>query len=128
VSGEASWALRLSDSSTASPFISIRQSSASRNGYKENTVTDTVESPITYNDYTQRSVTGSSGIRLKGSIFDRIGYQLALGVEHDINRQFTTYSGTSEIDGLTTFSLTNNGQPYSSQLAVSLMSGYQMAF
>ena len=122
-------------------------------------MTDTVESPVTYNDYTQRSVTGSSGIRLKGSIFDRIGYQLALGVEHDINRQFTTYSGTSEIDGLTTFSLTNNGpskrtrgfgsagvhyqieknqrltsnislreQPYSSQLSVSVMSGYQMAF
>jgi Autotransporter beta-domain len=109
VSGEASWGLRLSDSSTASPFVGIRHSDASRKGYKENTVIDTVESPITYNDYTQRSVTGTSGIRFKGSIFDRIGYQLALGVEHDINRQFTSYSGTSDIDGLTTFSLSNSG-------------------
>jgi hypothetical protein len=99
------------------------------------------------------------GTRIKGSLFDKFGYHLGAGIEYDFGRQFSSFSGSSDIDSLTTFSLSTKDaskrirgvgmagihyqlaksqkltsnislreQPYSSNVAVSMMSGYQVAF
>ena len=141
------------------PFVGIRHSASIRGSYSEVTIPDTVDYPISYNDYSQRLTTASVGARVAVLLSEKFGYQLSAGLESDLSHKNSTYSGSSTISDLETFALVVNGannrtrgfgsaglyyqvdkgqrfianvnvrsQAFTSQTAVSVLAGYQMAF
>ena len=109
LSGELGWGFAVSPSLLATPYIGIRYTDLTRGGYAEGTVSGTVDHPITYNDYHQRLTTATAGVRVAGMLTDKIGYQVGAAVETDLRTQTSSYSGTSDITGLTSFALDTSG-------------------
>jgi hypothetical protein len=122
-------------------------------------VAGVVDFPLSYAPFSQSLTTATTGLRLKGQVTDKIGFQLGLGAEYDLAQKASAYAGASAIPGLDTFALegaqTSNrfrpvgnvglfyqidrterltghvsvrGQAFSSQMAVNVMGGYQVAF
>lgn len=107
--GELGWGSMLSPNMLATPYIGFQISNATRGGYSEETVSGSVDYPVTYNDFYQRLGTATAGIRLAGMFSEKVGYQLGVAIEHDLYQQTSSYSGTSTISGLTAFSLQTDG-------------------
>ena len=109
--------------------------------------------------YSQRLLTATAGLRLKGQLSEQVGYQFGLGGEFDLMHKASPYAGSSALPGLETFSLpfaaaSNHfhavgsaglvfqidrtqrltgdvylrSQAFSSQMAATLVAGYQAAF
>lgn len=159
ISGELGWGFAVSPSMLATPYVGLRYTDATRGGYTEDTVSGTVDYPVSYSDYSQRLTTATIGVRLAGMLTEKVGYQMGAGLEHDLRQQTSAYSGTSSISGLETFAINVDGvknrtrgvgsvgmfyqveknqrlmgnvsirnQAYTSQTAVNVMGGYQIAF
>lgn len=108
ISGELGWGFAFSPTMLANPFVGVRYTEAARGAYTEATTPD-VEYPISYDQYSQRFTTATAGLRVSGMFTEKVGYQIGAAIEHDIQREFSAYSGTSTISGLESFSLDTNG-------------------
>jgi hypothetical protein len=159
VAGELGWAFSLGGTMVATPYGGLRVTESRRGAYSETLVAGSVDDPLSYTAIAQRLTTTSAGLRLRGMLQDRVGYQLGLGGEYDLAQSADAYAGTSAITGLGTFALADTsrsnrfrptgsaglsyqidktqlmttnvsmrGQAYSSQQAVSVLAGYQVAF
>lgn len=104
---ELGYGVRIAPQLVAIPNLGLRYTDAGRSSYTE-WQTDIVLMPLSYNSYAQRLTTGTAGVRLQGFLGSQFGYFVSLGAEYDFARTMDTYSGTSNIDGLTTFSVSTN--------------------
>lgn len=109
ISGELGWGFAVSPSMLATPYVGLRYTDATRGGYTEDTVSGTVDYPVSYSDYSQRLTTATIGVRLAGMLTEKVGYQIGAGIEHDLQQKTSTYSGTSTISGLETFAINVDG-------------------
>ena len=108
--GELGWAFALGTSTLATPFAGLRYTNSTRGAYRETSVAGSVDFPLSYFAYSQRLTTATTGMRIKGLLSDRIGYQIGLGADYDVSRQMSPYVGTSAISTLETFSVTGTGK------------------
>jgi outer membrane autotransporter protein len=93
-----------------SPVAGIRYYSGRANDYTEES-TSSVQAPISYNKVREIAGMAFTGLKLEGNLAQQFRYNLSAGVETDIKRNNPTYSGTSSIYGLTSFSLQGNSSP-----------------
>ena len=126
IGAELAWGFAVSPTMLATPYAGVRYSDATRNSYTEGTVAGTVDYPISYDAYYQRLTTATAGIRLTGMLSDEVGYQASLGGEYDLDHKASTYSGTSTIPGLETFSLANTGASNRARIVASTGVYYQL--
>jgi autotransporter-associated beta strand protein len=90
-------------SSVVSPFIGIRNYDSSTAAYSE-VFSSNVQVPISYSKYSQRATMAFSGLKLEGKLSKDLRYNVSGGLEKDVNVNNPTYSGTSSIYGLNSFS------------------------
>ena len=159
VAGEVGWGFPLEGAATATPYAGLRYTSVVRGAYRESLAPGVVDYPISYKAYSQRLLTATAGLRLKGQLSEQVGYQFGLGGEFDLRRRASPYAGSSALPGLESFSLpfaaaSNHfhavgsaglvfqidrtqrltgdvylrSQAFSSQMAATLVVGYQAAF
>ncbi len=109
VGGELSWGFALDGAKLmVSPYAGVRSVNITRGAYTEQ-ATDDVTFPISYGSYYQHVTAATLGVRLNGALSDKVGYQLGMGGEFDLNHRNSAYTGTSTIPGLETFALANVG-------------------
>ncbi len=107
--GELGYGFATAQAVLATPYVGIRYTTSTRSAYGEETVSGSVDYPISYDSYHQRLTTAVTGIRLAGMLTEKIGYQVGAGLEHDLRRETSKYAGTSSITDLESFSLTTEG-------------------
>jgi hypothetical protein len=105
VAGEVGWGFPLEGAATATPYAGLRYTSVVRGAYRESLVPGVVDYPISYKAYSQRLLTATAGLRLKGQLSEQVGYQLGLGGEFDLRHRASTYAGSSALPGLESFAL-----------------------
>jgi probable HAF family extracellular repeat protein len=104
-SGELGWGIRLSDRWIATPFVGVRFIQTRLGAYSESQ-TAAVEFPITYGAYWQRTTFAIVGVKLDGMLTDNLRMSMELGGEYNLRSKMAAYTGSSNIPGLTNFSLT----------------------
>lgn len=87
-----------------SPVAGVRYYRANMNSYAEE-LTSSVQAPITYDKFSESSTAAFAGLRLDGKITPDFRYNLSGGFEADISKNDPTFSGTSSIYSLNSFSL-----------------------
>jgi hypothetical protein len=107
--GELAYGVPLDETWVAQPYAGLRRSDSQRRGYTE-TVSDSVEYPITYNRFGQQVTSATAGLRLRGAITPEFSLTFGAGMEHDLNSKVDRYSGRSTIPGLETFSINASQQ------------------
>lgn len=107
VSGEVGYGVPVGPTFLMMPFVGLRQVNVERSHYSESFALGEVEYPISYDDFSQKATTGIAGLRFNGMLAERIEFSLAGGVEHDLTRQDSSYSGRSDIPDLETFSFSS---------------------
>lgn len=125
-SAEAGYGIRIKPSIVAIPYVGIRFSDATRDGYTERQ-TDDVTEPLRYDDYSQRLTTALLGLRFHGDITQKLSAYIGLGAEFDLDSQMDAYRGTSNIEGLETFSVATDSSAHRLRAAGSLGLGYKLA-
>ena len=105
VAGEIGWGLALDGETLVTPYLGLRHTLARRGAYGESAVASVVDFPLSYTPFSQSLTTATTGMRLKGQVTDKIGFQLGLGVEYDLAQKASAYAGASAIPGLETFAL-----------------------
>ena len=103
--GEVGWGFALEGAATATPYAGLRYTYVIRGAYGESLVPGVVDYPISYEAYSQRLLTATGGMRLKGQLSDQVGYQLGLGGEFDLTHRASPYAGSSAVPGLESFAL-----------------------
>lgn len=81
----------------ASPYIGLRYSKISADGYTEGETSD-VTIPLTYAGLTQESLSLLAGVRFMGKIAPQMTGVVSLGVEHDAKYRVGKYSATGLSD------------------------------
>ena len=110
----------------ATPYAGLKHTSSKLGSYAESQ-TASVEFPISYADYGQRLATATAGLRIEGRMTERVSLALAAGVERDLRSTMDAYAGTSDIPGLTSFSLSTNANRNRSRMTGSAALSYQIA-
>lgn len=82
------------------PFVAYRYYSSRLNGYTEG-----AQFPITYNSSALSANTALGGLKLEGRISSNLSLMGVGGVESDFGNSNLTYSGNSQISGLSSFSV-----------------------
>ena len=107
--GEIAYGFPLDNAWVAQPYAGMRRSDSQRQGYTE-TISDSVEFPITYNRFGPQVTSATAGLRLRGSITPQFSLTFGAAMEHDLNSKVDRYAGTSTISGLETFSINASQQ------------------
>ena len=110
----------------STPYAGLKHTSSKLGSYAESQ-TASVEFPISYADYGQRLTTATAGVRLDGRMTERVSLALAAGVERDLRSTMDAYAGTSDIPGLTSFSLSTNANSNRNRITGSAALSYQIA-
>lgn len=103
---ELGYGIKLGAHTRLTPYLGLQRVSVEREAYAE-TATDTVEYPLSYAAYGQRTTTGRAGAVLSGKLGEKVHYKLGAGAEFDLTSNSDAYAGTSLIDDLPSFSLAN---------------------
>ena len=103
--GEIGWGLALDGETLVTPYLGLRHTQARRGAYGESAMAGGVDFPLSYAPFSQSLTTATAGMRLKGQLTDKIGFQLGLGAEYDLAQKASAYAGASTIPGLETFAL-----------------------
>lgn len=103
---ELGYGIKLGAHTRLTPYLGLQRVSVEREAYAE-TATDTVEYPLSYAAYGQRTTTGRAGAVLSGKLGEKVHYKLGAGAEFDLKSNSDAYAGTSLIDDLPSFSLAN---------------------
>ena len=123
---EIGWGVALNETAKATPYAGLRYTRVTRAAYSESSAPGVVDFPLSYDPVHQRLGTATTGLRFSGIAYDRIGYQLGVGVEYYIYRAASAYSGTSSIPGLDPFSLPLAGAAHRSSAVGSAGLFYQI--
>jgi hypothetical protein len=126
VGAELGWGFKVNEGWVATPYAGLKHTSSKLGSYAESQ-TASVEFPISYADYGQRLTTATAGFRLDGRMTERVSLALAAGMEHDLRSTMDAYAGTSDIPGLTSFSLSTNANSNRSRMVGSAALSYQIA-
>lgn len=103
---ELGYGIKLGAHTRLTPYLGLQRVSVEREAYAE-TATDTVEYPLSYAAYGQRTTTGRAGAVLSGKLGEKVHYKVGAGAEFDLKSNSDAYAGTSLIDDLPSFSLAN---------------------
>ena len=98
--GEVRYDKRISDSFKLSPFIAIRTSNKTQQGYTETSANN----PLTYNTINIQADTLLIGTHINKSLSDRFAINTVLGLEYDTSYNASSIAPTG-INGLTTVNL-----------------------
>ena len=96
LSAVGSYNMKLSQSALVAPYVGIKYTNLSLQGYKED---HSVEVPLTFSKLTDDNVIGVLGLKLMGKVTQDVGLSLSLGLEEDLNKK-TGYLNASGMDGL----------------------------
>ncbi len=84
------------------PFARLARSSVTRDGYTE---TGNVAFPVTYDDYEITATVATLGANVGKAVSDAGWLSFSAGVEWDLSRNSGPVTGTSDIPGMTNFSI-----------------------
>jgi len=154
ISSVLAYGLMLANSSVLMPFAGVSHTNSTRGSYAEDS---SVTYPISYNSFSLDLISASGGFKFKSILNNKINFNIGAGFDYDVYAGLNSFSGTSSISGLSSFSLsTGDHHPvrmnvqggveykiapnqnltanvdtrtlsYSSTPAVSLFVGYRMA-
>lgn len=93
---------------TATPYVGVRRTESTYSGYTETGP----EFPLTVNATSRKVTDALAGVSLSKQFTEKLTASVSVGVVQRLNEQMPTYTGTSEIGGLSTFSssIPNNGK------------------
>lgn len=91
------------------PFFGYRDQTAYNNAYSESSSAD-VTKPISFDKYENKISTLFAGVRSKTKL-NEYHFSSELGIESDLNHNTPTLSGTSEITGMSSFSVVADSKP-----------------
>ena len=101
------WGIGFDAQTYVTPYLGLRYSNTQRDPFTE-TTSAAVTEPVTYARFSQRQLTGTTGVNVTGAVTQTIGYRFGLGGEYDIHQTSKKFSGSSTIVGLETFSFNPN--------------------
>jgi len=113
IAAELGWNLINATAVNVMPYISVRQSSITRDGYAES-MSSSVLYPITYNSYSLKPVVMTLGVQLKGQFNEQASYTLRAGIEQGSSRGSGTYGVSSSIIDMANHSVSVNDTTKSS--------------
>ncbi|MBT9464089.1 autotransporter domain-containing protein [Hydrogenophaga sp.] len=100
----ASYTHALADRVTAAPYLGVRHSRIHTRGYTEAASND-VASPLSFDAQRQRAVVALVGVGVRAQMAEQLTGNVTVGVQHDLSRSMGHYAGSSEIPGLSNFSV-----------------------
>lgn len=103
IGGEFGWGFALrGGASVVTPYAGIRYLRATRGSYSEQAIiAGALNFPLSYRVYRQRYTTLTAGVRLRGMITRKAGYEIGAGLEHDAWRTANAYTGANALLGTT---------------------------
>ena len=113
---KASYAIPLNEATTVSPYIGIRYTETSVNGYTEQGPVF----PLTVNGTKQTTTDVLAGASISHKITNDLSGFISAGVVQNVGYKAGTMSGTSEVANLSTF---NTGMPGSNYTSAALGAG-----
>ena len=101
---QANYAQPLDERSKLIPYLGLRYSRINTGAYVENASAQ-VLSPLTYNAMAQSTFAAIGGVGLSSLLAERLHGNASLGLQQNLSYTMGNYAGTSNIPGLTTFSV-----------------------
>jgi hypothetical protein len=103
----ASYAIPVNETTTVTPYAGIRYVESNYSGYTEQGPVF----PLTVNSTTRNQTSAIAGVSLAKQLTEKLTGNVSVGVVQNLSGQSATFTGTSEIGGLSTFnsSLPSNG-------------------
>jgi hypothetical protein len=108
ISSVSSYGFRLNNQLLASPYVGIRYSKITSNGYTEAS-SDAVTTPLTYSRLSQENVALMAGLKLSANLDSKTTLVASAGVEQNLKNRAGQYSATG-VDGLTPIEFNSNVQ------------------
>lgn len=108
LAGELGYAFAVAPGNRIMPTIGLRHVRAARAAYAEAAASE-VEFPFTYGAYGLRTTTAQAGVTAQGDLGGRLSYRVSTGVEWDLASRSDAFSGTSQVDDLSSFALSPAG-------------------
>jgi hypothetical protein len=112
----ASYAVPVNETITVTPYIGVRHVESNYGGYTE---TGPVF-PLTVNGTTRNQTSAIAGVSLAKQLTEKLSGNVSLGITRNLTGQSVTFTGTSEISGLSTF---NSSLPTNSNINPSVGAG-----
>lgn len=107
ISSVSSYGFRLNNELLASPYVGIRYSRVTSNGYTESGAD--ITSPLTYNRLSQENVALMAGLRLSAKLDSKTTLVASAGIEQNLKNRSGQYSATG-VEGLTPIEFNSNPQ------------------
>jgi len=108
ISSVSSYGFRINNELLASPYVGIRYSRISSNGYTEVSTSD-VTVPLTYNKLTQENIALLAGLKISAKLDPQTTLVASAGIEQNLKNRSGQYSATG-VDGLTSIEFNSNPQ------------------
>lgn len=125
VAGEIGWGFAFSDNWIATPYAGLRVMEAKLGSYSE-TLTESVQFPLSYAGVSQHVTTLFGGLRVNGKLSDKISLFASLGLEGDLSSRMDDVRGTSDLPGMESFTIRNTTKANSVRPFGSLGLGYDL--
>jgi uncharacterized protein YhjY with autotransporter beta-barrel domain len=119
-----SYMVPISDRWSTSPYAGIRYSRIKMNGYSETLNNDTVTTPLTFADLTQKSTAALLGAKLHTQINDRLNILASVGIERDLHYTGGRYLGAGDVE---TSSIDFNPNSNQTRMSASLGAYFDVA-
>lgn len=119
-----SYMVPISDRWSTSPYAGIRYSRIKTNGYSETLNNDTVTTPLTFADLTQKSTAALLGAKLHTQINDRLNILASVGIERDLHYTGGRYLGAGDVE---TSSIDFNPNSNQTRMSASLGAYFDVA-
>ncbi len=105
---KASYAIPASETVTVTPYAGVRYIESNYSGFTE----QGPEFPLTVNSTKRNQTSAIAGVSVAKQLTEKLSGNVSVGVTQNLTGQSATFTGTSEIGGLTTFnsSLPSNGR------------------
>lgn len=108
ISTVSSYGFRLNNQLLASPYVGIRYSKITTNGYTE-VSSDDVTAPLTHNRLSQENVALMVGLKLSAKLDPKTTLVASAGIEQNLKNRAGQYSATG-VDGLIPIEFNSNPQ------------------
>jgi len=104
----ANYAMPVSETVTVTPYVGVRYVESNYSGFTE----QGPEFPLTVNSTKRNQTSAIAGVSVAKQLTEKLSGNVSVGVTQNLTGQSATFTGTSEIGGLTTFnsSLPSNGR------------------
>ena len=106
---ELSYAFQYEDKTLVRPYAGLRYTHLKQDGYTEETVTGSVDNPLTVASLKDRSATALIGVKINRNLTDKATLTAQLGLEQDVYHKVDNYSATnSDIGDLSSIAFNSN--------------------